>query len=138
MAEPDVEPDAASGPSESTFSLAGEDHTLGNAIRYMLNRHPGVVFAGYSVPHPSDEVVNVCVQTSGQLSAQQALREAVTDLALVCGHVSDVFDEAVKAYRGRTGGGGAAAGAGAPESGAAAGAAARPAGAGMQEMSESD
>jgi len=33
--------------SEATFALAGEDHTLGNALRYMLNKNPEVVFAGY-------------------------------------------------------------------------------------------
>jgi DNA-directed RNA polymerase subunit L len=64
--------------TEATFALAGEDHTLGNAVRYMLNKHPGVVFAGYSVPHPSDDLVHVRVQTAGGLSATQALRDAVT------------------------------------------------------------
>ncbi len=63
--------------TECTFALAGEDHTLGNALRYALNKHPDVVFAGYSVPHPSDDVVNVRVQTSGRISATQALRDAV-------------------------------------------------------------
>jgi DNA-directed RNA polymerase subunit L len=48
--------------SECTFALADEDHTLGNAIRYALNRHADVVFAGYSVPHPSEPVLNVRVQ----------------------------------------------------------------------------
>ena len=64
--------------SEATFALAGEDHTLGNALRYMLNRQPAVAFAGYSVPHPSDDLVNVRVQTTGAVSATQALRDAVT------------------------------------------------------------
>lgn len=73
MAEP-----AAPGSSEATFALAGEDHTLGNAVRYMLNKQPAVAFAGYSVPHPSDDLVNVRVQTTGAVSATQALRDAVT------------------------------------------------------------
>jgi DNA-directed RNA polymerase subunit L len=64
--------------TEATFALAGEDHTLGNAVRYMLNKHPGVAFAGYSVPHPSDDVVNIRVQTTGGLTATQALRDAVS------------------------------------------------------------
>lgn len=33
--------------AEATFALAGEDHTLGNTLRYMLNKNPEVVFAGY-------------------------------------------------------------------------------------------
>ena len=71
-------PGGAPASSEATFALAGEDHTLGNALRYMLNRQPGVAFAGYSVPHPSDDLVNVRVQTTGGVSATQALRDAVT------------------------------------------------------------
>ena len=63
--------------SECTFSLANEDHTLGNALRYSLNRNADVVFAGYSVPHPSEESVNVRVQTSGRVTATQALRDAL-------------------------------------------------------------
>jgi DNA-directed RNA polymerase I and III subunit RPAC2 len=64
--------------AEATFALAGEDHTLGNAVRYMLNKHAGVAFAGYSVPHPSDDVVNIRVQTTGEITATQALRDAVS------------------------------------------------------------
>ena len=71
-------PSASAAGSEATFALAGEDHTLGNALRYMLNRQPVVAFAGYSVPHPSDDLVNVRVQTTGTVTATQALRDAVT------------------------------------------------------------
>lgn len=31
--------------SEATFALQGEDHTMGNALRYMLNKNPHVSFA---------------------------------------------------------------------------------------------
>lgn len=51
--------------TQATYSLAGEDHTLGNSLRFMLNKNPHVSFAGYSVPHPADELVNVRVQTTG-------------------------------------------------------------------------
>mmetsp|Transcript_24048 Transcript_24048/g.66812 ORF Transcript_24048/g.66812 Transcript_24048/m.66812 type:complete len:156 (+) Transcript_24048:157-624(+) len=49
----------------ATFSLENEDHTLANALRYMLNKSLHVEFAGYSIPHPSEKVVNVRVQTTG-------------------------------------------------------------------------
>lgn len=95
--------------AEATFALQGEDHTMGNALRYMLNKSPHVAFAvsslqklsslnsrrstllsasagahvtrllqGYSVPHPSDEVVHIRVQTTGDITATQALRDAIT------------------------------------------------------------
>ena len=36
--------------SEATFALQGEDHTLGNALRFMLNKSPNVAFAARSLP----------------------------------------------------------------------------------------
>ena len=109
--------------SECTFALADEDHTLGNAIRYALNRHADVVFAGYSVPHPSEPVVNVRVQTSGRITATQALRDALTgaqppsarcarlhpltrraaDLTAQCEHISACFETAVAKKRAEQG-----------------------------------
>ncbi|EFJ33056.1 hypothetical protein SELMODRAFT_28501, partial [Selaginella moellendorffii] len=50
----------------STFCINDEDHTFGNSIRYVLNGDPRVTFCGYSVPHPSDNRVNVRVQTTGK------------------------------------------------------------------------
>ncbi|XP_020246607.1 DNA-directed RNA polymerases I and III subunit RPAC2 isoform X2 [Asparagus officinalis] len=52
--------------SASTFSLMDEDHTLANSVRYTLNKDPRVVFCGYSIPHPSDNRVNIRVQTTGE------------------------------------------------------------------------
>jgi DNA-directed RNA polymerases I and III subunit RPAC2 len=61
-----------------TFAIAGEDHTLGNALAVALNRLPAVTFAGYTVPHPAEPVVHVRVQTSPEsgVTAPQALKQA--------------------------------------------------------------
>jgi len=56
-------------PAGATFAVEGEDHALANALRFFLNKDPRVSFAGYSMPHPTEEVVNVRVQTTGELSA---------------------------------------------------------------------
>lgn len=32
------------------FQFVGEDHTLGNSLRYMLMKDPRVEFAGYTAP----------------------------------------------------------------------------------------
>lgn len=45
----------------ATFLFADEDHTLGNALRFCLSRHPHVVMAGYDVPHPAEERIQVRV-----------------------------------------------------------------------------
>ncbi|KAF9596793.1 hypothetical protein IFM89_013340 [Coptis chinensis] len=48
----------------ATFSLADEDHTLANSVRFTLNQDPRVTFCGYSIPHPTDAKVNIRVQTT--------------------------------------------------------------------------
>ena len=45
-----------------TFIVQKEDHTLGNTVRMQLHRDPNVVFAGYQVPHPSDNRIIVKVR----------------------------------------------------------------------------
>lgn len=52
-------------PAGATFAVEQEDHSLANALRFFLNKDPRVSFAGYSMPHPTEEVVNVRVQTTG-------------------------------------------------------------------------
>ena len=47
-----------------TFIVQKEDHTLGNTVRMQLHRDPNVVFAGYQVPHPSDNRVIVKVRAA--------------------------------------------------------------------------
>ena len=76
------------------FALEDETHTLGNALRLLLNGNPDVEFAGYSVPHPADNVVHVRVQTKGQVKAKDALKDAATTLADMCDVLDEAFDKA--------------------------------------------
>lgn len=50
-------------PNSRTFCIGDEDHTIGNALRHVLIQNDQVGFAGYSVPHPSEPVVHIRVQT---------------------------------------------------------------------------
>ena len=68
----------------ASFEFKKEDHTLGNALRYIIMKKydllstpvfttnnmvtvrlhsPDVEFCGYSIPHPSEEVMNIRIQT---------------------------------------------------------------------------
>lgn len=47
-----------------TFAIGDEDHTLGNCLRHVLIQNQKVAFAGYSVPHPSEPIVHLRVQTA--------------------------------------------------------------------------
>ncbi|CAL1144244.1 unnamed protein product [Cladocopium goreaui] len=79
--------------SNVTFQFTGEDHTLGNSLRYMLMKDPNVEFAGYTVPHPSEPKMNVRVQTHGT-SADVAVERALKNISSVCDHVLLTYKKA--------------------------------------------
>lgn len=54
-------------------------------------RSPDVSFCGYSIPHPSEKVVNLRIQTTGTVSAAAALRQAAVDLKAAATTLRDVF-----------------------------------------------
>ncbi|XP_077250279.1 DNA-directed RNA polymerases I and III subunit RPAC2-like isoform X2 [Tasmannia lanceolata] len=93
-----MEHGSLTNPSSSTFSFADEDHTLANSVRFILNKDPRVVFCGYSIPHPSDNRVNIRVQTTGD-SAKDVLKDALQDLMVMCEHVRKTFDKAGVDFR---------------------------------------
>lgn len=98
------------GPVTSrTFVLGDEDHTLGNALRHVLMNDGRVNFAGYCVPHPSEPVVHIRVQTNtssssstesaSPLTAIEALKEACSTLSKQCDMVLEKLMEAAPEVR---------------------------------------
>ena len=97
-----------SDPSSATFTLHNEDHTMGNAVRYMLNKMPEVTFAGYSVPHPSEPKLNIRLQTVGEfegkpVAATQTLHNAFRNVYEIGSHVLSTFDEAINDFKEKQG-----------------------------------
>ena len=43
----------------ATYSFLNEDHTLGNLLRNQIIKNSHVEFCAYSVPHPSEPIMNV-------------------------------------------------------------------------------
>lgn len=102
-------------PTSRTFVLGDEDHTLGNALRHVLINDARVDFAGYCVPHPSEPVVHLRVQSAkagpgtnggsdndeeeniergdGPLTAVEALKEACATLSNQCDLVLAKLEE---------------------------------------------
>lgn len=74
-----------------TFVFRDEDHTLGNALRYVLMRNPDVKLCGYSIPHPSENKMNVRVETYSK-PASQVFRKAVVDLKAMSEHLRSSFN----------------------------------------------
>ncbi|KAK3713882.1 RNA polymerase subunit AC19 [Vermiconidia calcicola] len=78
----------------ASFAFEKEDHTLGNALRYMIMKNPEVEFCGYSIPHPSEAVMNLRIQTFDNVSVFEVLRKGLTDLTDLCDVVEDKFTAA--------------------------------------------
>jgi len=82
-----------SGATETaaSFQFDGEDHTLGNALRYIIMKNPDVEFCGYSIPHPSETKMNLRIQTYDNVSVYAVLEKGLEDLMARCDVVEDKF-----------------------------------------------
>lgn len=78
-----------------TFAINGEDHTLANALRYLVMKNENVVFCGYTIPHPSEHKVNFRIQTNRKVTALEVLEKGLGDLNCQCEHVLGTFDKAI-------------------------------------------
>ncbi|KAK7728051.1 RNA polymerase subunit AC19 [Botryosphaeria dothidea] len=75
----------------ASFEFENEDHTLGNALRYIIMKNPSVEFCGYSIPHPSEAKMNLRIQTYDDVSVYDVLEKGLDDLAELCDVVIDKF-----------------------------------------------
>eukprot|EP01083_Nonionella_stella_P004714 13691_1 len=84
----------------ATFQVYDEDHTLGNALRYVIVKRPqrDVDFCGYSIPHPSLNVMNLRIQTKKGSKAEDIFRESLRDLSEICDHMQSVYDESCEIH----------------------------------------
>lgn len=80
----------------ASFQIVDEDHTLGNALRYIIMKNPDVEFCGYSIPHPSENNLNIRIQTYGQYTAVEALQKGLKDLMDLCDVVEDKFTQKIR------------------------------------------
>ena len=65
-------------PDAGTFTINGEDHTLGNLVVNMLHRDKNVLFAAYRQHHPLEHFILVRIQTTRDHTPQKALTDALT------------------------------------------------------------
>ncbi|KAI1434911.1 DNA-directed RNA polymerase [Xylaria sp. CBS 124048] len=75
----------------ASFEFLKEGHTLGNALRYIIMKNPDVEFCAYAIPHPSEEKMNLRIQTYDTTTATAALEKGLQDLEDLCDVVSDEF-----------------------------------------------
>jgi len=80
-----------SSDTAASFEFKKEDHTLGNALRYIIMKNPDVEFCGYSIPHPSEALMNIRIQTYGGTTAREVLEKGLDDLMDLCDIVAAKF-----------------------------------------------
>lgn len=81
--------------TSAAFRIEEEDHTLGNALRHTILLNPEVDFCGYSIPHPSEAVLHLRIQTTDNTTAEAALKRGLDDLIEMCAVVEDKFSNAI-------------------------------------------
>lgn len=59
---------------------------------------PDVVFCGYSIPHPSENRINLRIQTNG-IPAGDVLRRGLSELTAMCEHMLATFETAVEEHK---------------------------------------
>ena len=84
----------------ATFRIKGEDHTLGNALRWVLqtSNRKTVEFAAYTIPHPHSDAMNVRIQTRNHANATTVLVNSAKKLQDLCDNVNDVYEKAIQKY----------------------------------------
>ncbi|WFD39334.1 RNA polymerase subunit AC19 [Malassezia japonica] len=73
-----------------------EDHTLGNALRYMLMKDPRVEFCGYTIPHPSESKIHMRIQMyENTTTAVEAFTDAIANLDHVFDTIQDRYTKSL-------------------------------------------
>ncbi len=85
-----------------TFTIYLEDHTAGNVIkmyahpiarmdRDLLN-NPDVLFAGYRMPHPLENKIEIKVQTNGKIRPTEAFARSISNVINELDGVGNEFE----------------------------------------------
>ena len=73
------------------YTILLEDHTLGNMLKMMLLRNPKIRFAAYRKPHPLENKIEIKIQTNGEITANEAFKEALSNLTQDLNHCQRSF-----------------------------------------------
>jgi DNA-directed RNA polymerase subunit L len=56
-----------------------------------FNFSPNVVFCGYSIPHPAEDVMHFRVETNGNVSAADVFRQGIQNIIQLSDHMIESF-----------------------------------------------
>jgi DNA-directed RNA polymerase I and III subunit RPAC2 len=81
-----------------SYSLLDEDHTLGNALRHVMMQDPNTEFCGYTIPHPSEPILHIRLQTNDTTTSDKTLVAGAKTLKNMCDHILTEYNRAVKDF----------------------------------------
>eukprot|EP01006_Ploeotia_vitrea_P052454 TRINITY_DN67689_c12_g8_i1.p1 TRINITY_DN67689_c12_g8~~TRINITY_DN67689_c12_g8_i1.p1 ORF type:complete len:106 (-),score=11.91 TRINITY_DN67689_c12_g8_i1:265-582(-) len=81
--------------SVGTFTLRGETHTLGNILQTQLNCREDIQFAGYTVPHPLEDKMEIHLRGVEDTDAVELFQEGLSDTIQTMNKLEDAFDAAL-------------------------------------------
>ncbi|SPO02836.1 related to DNA-directed RNA polymerase I/III chain AC19 [Cephalotrichum gorgonifer] len=84
--------------SEEAEEAGSRVTILPGSVDTAASFHPDVEFCAYTIPHPSEDKMNVRIQTY-EGSAVDALQKGLQDLAAVCDVITDEFEQKISASR---------------------------------------
>ena len=90
-------PDKEEGNFNCTYTFQNEDHTLGNILRYMLMKDSNTLFCGYSIPHPSEDIMNIRLQTK-EKSTNEVMENAMNRVDEISDILSNKFKKALNDF----------------------------------------
>ncbi|XP_022970382.1 DNA-directed RNA polymerases I and III subunit RPAC2-like [Cucurbita maxima] len=83
---------------ESSKVIQGKGFDMPQACDHGQYALYKVTFCGYNISHPSDDRVNIRVQTTCD-PAREVLKDACQNFMVVCHHVRNTFDKAVLDFK---------------------------------------
>ena len=85
--------------TSATYSFLNEDHTLGNLLRNVIIKNKHVEFCAYSVPHPSEPVMNVRLQVDKDAGdTKKVLRHGLKRISKMTDVLTEKFNNALEKY----------------------------------------
>ena len=85
--------------SSATYSFLNEDHTLGNLLRNVIIKNNQVEFCAYSVPHPSEPVMNLRLQvTQKEGDTKKVLKHGLKRIAKISDVLLEKFNNALEKH----------------------------------------
>ncbi|XP_049852074.1 uncharacterized protein LOC126329089 [Schistocerca gregaria] len=82
------------------ITLYREDHTIGNFLRYTLAKNPNVEYAGYDIPHPLNEVMQLRIQNfpDSPETAFETFEESLETMHKTVTYMSEIFNKQAEAF----------------------------------------